>query len=158
MRPENAARFDEQFAPRIAEAIAACFAATVHTEVLPYGGHGQPTRVRIHAAPLDNPGHYPHPLNLYLTWDSDEIERLMGEQGQTRFANYLAALPRKLKFSIRRFGAGLFLNQVPGCCADAFVSGVGTATYAARGGCRIFSRSRSERRRGLTAPNWIMWL
>lgn len=96
MRPENAARFDEQFAPRIAAAIAACFAATVHTEVLPYGGHGQPTRVRIHATPLDNPGHYPHPLNLYLTWDSDEIERLMGPQGEARFAGYLAALPRKL--------------------------------------------------------------
>lgn len=96
MRPESAARFDEQFAPRIAEAIAACFATTVHTEVLPYGGPGHPTRVRIHAAPLAELGHYAHPLNLYLTWDSDEIEGLMGEQGQTRFANYLAALPRKL--------------------------------------------------------------
>ncbi|KAA1015888.1 hypothetical protein FVF58_00610 [Paraburkholderia panacisoli] len=96
MRPENAARFDQQFAPRIAEAIAACFAATVHTEVLPYGGPGHPTRVRIYAAPLDKLGHYPHPLNLYLTWDSDEIERLMDAQGQTRFARYLAALPRKL--------------------------------------------------------------
>jgi hypothetical protein len=96
MRPESAARFDEQFAPRIAEVIAACFATTVHTEVLPYGGPGHPTRVRIHAAPLAELGHYVHPLNLYLTWDSDEIERLMGEQGQTRFASYLAALPRKL--------------------------------------------------------------
>lgn len=96
MSPESAARFDKQFAPRIAEAIAACFATTVHTEVLPYGGHGHPTRVRIHAAPLDALGQYPHPLNLYLTWDSDEIERLMGDEGPTRFANYLAALPRKL--------------------------------------------------------------
>jgi hypothetical protein len=96
MRPEHAARFDQQFAPRIAEAIAACLAATVHTEVLPYGGPGHPTRLRIHAAPLDGLGHYPHPLNVYLTWDSDEIERLMDAQGQTRFANYLGALPRKL--------------------------------------------------------------
>ncbi|NIF53826.1 DUF5594 family protein [Burkholderia sp. Ax-1724] len=97
MRPESAVRFDKEFAPRIAEAIGACFAKTVHTEVLPYGGHGQPTRVRIHATPLDELGHYAHPLNLYLTWDSDEIERLMGEQGAARFAGYLAALPRKLK-------------------------------------------------------------
>jgi hypothetical protein len=96
MRPEHAARFDEQFAPRIAEAIAACFATTVHTEVLPYGGPGHPTRVRIHAAPLADQGRYAYPLNLYLTWDSDEIERLMGEQGRARFAGYLAALPRKL--------------------------------------------------------------
>lgn len=96
MRSESAARFDAEFAPRIAEAIAACFATTVHTEVLPYGGHGHPTRVRIHAAPLEDLGHYAHALNLYLTWDSDEIERLMGPHGEARFANYLAALPRKL--------------------------------------------------------------
>ncbi|HEY2021321.1 DUF5594 family protein [Paraburkholderia sp.] len=96
MRPESAVRFDNEFAPRIAATIAACFAKTVHTEVLPHGGHGQPTRVRIHAAPLDDLGHYPHPLNLYLTWDSDEIETLMGDDGPPRFARYLAALPRKL--------------------------------------------------------------
>lgn len=53
--------------------------------------------MRIHATPLDELGYYAHPLNLYLTWDSDEIERLMGEQGTARFAGYLAALPRKLK-------------------------------------------------------------
>jgi hypothetical protein len=96
MRPESAVRFDKEFAPRIAEAIAAYFAKTVRTEVLPHGARGQPTRVRIHASPLDDLGHYPHPLNLYLTWDSDEIERLMGEQGAPRFARYLSALPRKL--------------------------------------------------------------
>ncbi|MFP3568702.1 DUF5594 family protein [Paraburkholderia sp. SIMBA_030] len=97
MSPESAAQFDQQFAPRIAEAIAACFATTVHTEVLPYRGHGHPTRVRIHAAPLEGPRRYPHPLDLYLTWDSDEIERLMGAGGQARFAGYLAALPHKLE-------------------------------------------------------------
>ena len=97
MSPGNAARFDQQFAPRIAEALAACFATTVHTEVLPYGGHGHPTRVRIHAVPIEDLRHYPHPLNLYLTWDSDEIERLMDAAGPARFAGYLAALPRKLE-------------------------------------------------------------
>ncbi|CAE6786484.1 DUF5594 family protein [Paraburkholderia aspalathi] len=97
MRPESVTRFDEQFAPRIAEAISACFATTVHTEVLPYGGHGHPTRVRIHATPIEDLRHYTHPLNLYLTWDSDEIERLMGAEGPARFAGYLAALPRKLE-------------------------------------------------------------
>jgi hypothetical protein len=97
MRPDTADRFDNEFAPRIAEAIAACFATTVHTEVLPYGGPGRPTRLRIHAAPLEHIAHYAHPLNLYLTWDSDEIERLMKDEGQARFARYLAALPRKLQ-------------------------------------------------------------
>ncbi|MFM0737194.1 DUF5594 family protein [Paraburkholderia xenovorans] len=97
MRPESAARFDRQFAPRIAEALAACFATTVHTDVLPYGGHGHPTRVRIYAEPLKELAHYAHPLNLYLTWDSDEIEELMGPAGPARFTAYLAALPRKLE-------------------------------------------------------------
>jgi hypothetical protein len=97
MSPDTAARFDQQFAPRIAEAIAACFDTTVHTEVLPYGGHGHPTRVHIHAVPIEDLRLYPHPLNLYLTWDSDEIERLMGATGQARFAGYLAALRRKLE-------------------------------------------------------------
>ncbi|MGF6772698.1 hypothetical protein P3T18_005192 [Paraburkholderia sp. GAS199] len=97
MHPEHAARFDQQFAPRIAEAVAALFASTIHTEVLPYGGHGHPTRVRIFATPLENIGHYAHPLNLYLTWDSDEIERLMEAGGEARFSAYLAALPRKLQ-------------------------------------------------------------
>lgn len=96
MSPESAARFDQQFAPRIAEAIAACFAMTVQTDVLPYGGHGQPTRLRIHAEPIEDLRVFPNPLNLYLTWDSDEIERLMGAAGQARFTRYLAALPRKL--------------------------------------------------------------
>ncbi|HEX7936896.1 MAG TPA: DUF5594 family protein [Paraburkholderia sp.] len=96
MRREIAARFDEEFAPRIAEAIAACFATTVQTDVLPYGGPGHPTRLHIHAAPLEHIAHFAHPLNLYLTWDSDEIERLMKDEGQARFARYLAALPRKL--------------------------------------------------------------
>jgi hypothetical protein len=96
MRPENAARFDAEFVPRIAEAIAACFATTVHTEVQPYGGPGHPTRLRVHAAPLKHIAQFAHPLNLYLTWDSDEIERLMNDEGQARFARYLAALPRKL--------------------------------------------------------------
>jgi hypothetical protein len=95
MRPETVARFDTEFAPRIAEKIAG-LDASVHVEVLPHEGHGHPTRVRIFARPSGALRHYPHPLNLHLTWDSDEIERLVGEGGQARFASYLLAIPAKL--------------------------------------------------------------
>jgi hypothetical protein len=96
MNPETVARFDHEFAPRIAATIAALFDTGVHAEVLPYHGHGHPTSVRVWAEPIEVVRHYPHKLNLHLTWDSDEIERLMGEGGEARFASYLNAIPRKL--------------------------------------------------------------
>jgi hypothetical protein len=95
MNQETVARFDHEFAPRIAATIAGLFDAGVHTEVLPWQGHGHPTRVRVWAAPIEALRHYPYPLNLHLTWDSDEIERLMDEGGEARFSRYLNALPRK---------------------------------------------------------------
>jgi hypothetical protein len=96
MNPHSIARFDHEFAPRIAATIAGLFDSGIHAEVLPYQGHGHPTRVRVWAVPIEALRHYAHPLNLHLTWDSDEIERLMGEGGEARFARYLEALPRKL--------------------------------------------------------------
>jgi hypothetical protein len=95
MSPETIARFDTEFAPRIAATIAGLDSG-VHVEVLPYEGHGHPTRVRVFAETHEALRHYPHALNLHLTWDSDEIERLMGEGGQARFDGYLHAIPRKL--------------------------------------------------------------
>jgi len=95
MNPETVARLDHEFAPRIAATIARLFDAGVHTEVLPYQGHGHPTRIRMWATPIEALRHYAHPLNLHLTWDSDEIERLMDEGGEARFSRYLDALPRK---------------------------------------------------------------
>ncbi|AOK53493.1 hypothetical protein DF107_09195 [Burkholderia stagnalis] len=96
MQPETARRFDTEFAPRIARAIAAFFADHVQTEVVPYAGHGHPTQVRIHSAPHEHVSGFAHPLNLELTWDTDEIEQLMAPHGMQRFEHYLEALPRKL--------------------------------------------------------------
>jgi hypothetical protein len=95
MSPETLARFETEFAARIAETIAG-LDASVRVDVLPYEGHGHPTRVRVSGEPVEALRYYPHPLNLHLTWDSDEIERLMCEGGQARFAGYLHAIPRKL--------------------------------------------------------------
>ncbi|HDR8968719.1 DUF5594 family protein [Burkholderia vietnamiensis] len=96
MQPETARRFDTEFAPRIAHAIAAFFAEHVHADVVPYGGHGQPTRVHISSAPHVHVSGFAYPLNLELTWDTDEIERLMEPDGAARFEHYLSALPKKL--------------------------------------------------------------
>ncbi|KWB58749.1 DUF5594 family protein [Burkholderia ubonensis] len=96
MQPETARRFDTEFAPRIAHAIAAFFDDHVQTEVVPYGGHGHPSQVRVRSAPHEHVSGFAHPLNLELTWDTDEIERLMAPEGEARFEQYLAALPRKL--------------------------------------------------------------
>jgi hypothetical protein len=95
--PQTAHRFDTEFAPRIAATIASLFDSGVHAEVVPYAGHGHPTRVRITAESVEHLRHYPYRLDVSLTWDSDEIELLMGEQGEARFARYLAALARKLE-------------------------------------------------------------
>jgi hypothetical protein len=95
MRPETAHRFDTEFAPRIAHAIADLYGSHVQTEVVPYGGHGHPTQVRIRSAAHEHLHGYAHPLNIELTWDTDEIERLMEADGEQRFARYLAALPTK---------------------------------------------------------------
>lgn len=96
MNPEIAHRFDTDFAPRIAHAIAALFDSRLRTEVVPYGGHGHPTQVRIVSATGEHVRGYDHPLDIGLTWDTSEIERLMTDGGLARFERYLAALPRKL--------------------------------------------------------------
>ena len=102
MQPETTRRFDTEFAPRIAQAIAAFFADHVQADVVPYGGHGQPTRVRIRSAPHEHVSGYVHPLNLELTWDGDEIERLMEPDGPVRFEHYIAQVsstPGRIAYS-----------------------------------------------------------
>lgn len=96
MSTEAAHRFEEEFAPRIAAALASQFGPTAHVEVVPRAGHGHPTRVHIvgHASEYRHP--YGFPLNVSLTWDVDEIASLFEPGGEKRFEHYLDALPRKL--------------------------------------------------------------
>ncbi len=96
MRPETARRFDTEFAPRIARTIADTSDGWLQADVVPYHGHGHPTQVRVRSTSSEHVHGYAHPLNLELTWDTDEIERLMEADGPTRFEHYLAALPAKL--------------------------------------------------------------
>ncbi|AOJ69600.1 MULTISPECIES: DUF5594 family protein [Burkholderia] len=96
MNPHTARRFDTEFAPRIARAIGDLLERRANTEVVGYGGHGHPTQVRIVSPHAEHVRGYAHPLDIVLTWDTDEIERLMAPDGAARFERYLAALKLKL--------------------------------------------------------------
>ena len=89
-------RFEEEFAPRIAARLASRFGPAVHVEVVPNEGRGHPTRVRLRGVPSEVRHPYAYPLNVSLTWDVDEIERLMEHGGEARFEHYLEAVVRKM--------------------------------------------------------------
>ena len=89
-------RFEEEFAPRIAARLASQFGAEVRVEVVPHEGRGHPTRVRLWGVPGEVRHPYAYPLNVSLTWDVDEIERLMEPGGEARFEHYLEATVRKM--------------------------------------------------------------
>jgi hypothetical protein len=97
MNQDSAARFDREFAPRIAAVIADLFKQQLHVEVVPYAGTGHPTRVTLAGDRLVSPHGYAYPLNVSLTWDSDAINGLMQPDGEARFARYLGAIPAKLR-------------------------------------------------------------
>lgn len=96
MTTEASHRFEEEFAPRIAAKLANQFGPSVKVEVVPREGHGHPTRIRIAGEAREYRHPYRFALNVSLTWDVDEIARLMEPGGEARFEHYLEALVRKL--------------------------------------------------------------
>lgn len=98
MSTDAAHRFEDEFAPRIADTLANLFGPDVQITIAPREGRGHPTRVRICAHATHEHWHHPYryPLDISLTWDIDEIERLMEPDGAARFEHYLESVPRKL--------------------------------------------------------------
>ncbi|CAM2191777.1 DUF5594 domain-containing protein [Paraburkholderia kururiensis] len=96
MDNEAADRFERAFVPRIVERLGHLVGDAVTIEVIPREGRGHPTRVRLTGHPGEHRHVYAHPLDLSLTWDSDEILRLMEPDGEARFDCYLDAIPRKM--------------------------------------------------------------
>ncbi|MDR3097044.1 MAG: DUF5594 family protein [Paraburkholderia sp.] len=96
MNSAAAHRFEVEFAPRIAAVLASHFGPAVRVEVMPNEGRGHPTRVRVQGMPSELRHPYAYPLNVSLTWDVDEIERLMEPGGEARFEHYLQATVRKM--------------------------------------------------------------
>jgi len=98
---EQALRFETEFVPRIAERVTHIVDRGVRVEVIPYENPHAPTRLHVSAGyaqgEADAHRHvYPCPLNLFLTWDDEEIERLLDAGGEARFLRYLDAIGAKL--------------------------------------------------------------
>ncbi|GAB5099881.1 DUF5594 family protein [Caballeronia sp. GAWG1-1] len=99
MNREQALRFESEFMPRIAERVAALLHG-VRVDIVPGEYPHQPAKLHLSA---QTPPHadderargYPLPLNIFLTWDDEEIERLMHPHGEARFMRYLDALDIK---------------------------------------------------------------
>ncbi|WP_322015121.1 DUF5594 family protein [Paraburkholderia sp. J12] len=89
-------RFEETFAPRIAATLAGQFGPAVRVEIVPSEGRGHPTRVRLAGEASVTRHPYAYALNVSLTWDIEEIERLLEPGGEARFAHYLEAMVRKM--------------------------------------------------------------
>ncbi|MEM5330025.1 DUF5594 family protein [Paraburkholderia sp. JHI2823] len=96
MSIEAVRRFEEEFAPRIAAKLAKQFGPSVHVDVVPGAGLGHPTSVHLRGLANEHRHPYVYPLNVSLTWDTDEIESLMGPGGEARFEHYLEATVRKM--------------------------------------------------------------
>ncbi|WP_207002892.1 DUF5594 family protein [Trinickia mobilis] len=91
-------RFETEFAPRIVETISGLFDAQVRAKIIASEGVGRPTRLRLFGEMNEPLRRFPHPLNVDLTWDDDEIENLLtNPEGRLRFQRYLNAIPRKLR-------------------------------------------------------------
>jgi hypothetical protein len=93
-------RFETEFAPRIAETITSLFDAQVRAKIIPSDDGAHPTRIQLFGemTEREHVRHFPHPLNVDLTWDDDEIESLLTTpEGRARFQRYLNAIPRKLR-------------------------------------------------------------
>jgi hypothetical protein len=97
VNPQIIRHFEQICAPRIAQCLTQQLGPLVRVEIVAHECPARPTRVRIigHAFAHRHP-HACH-LNVLLTWDSTEIERLMQPDGEARFASYLHALGRKLR-------------------------------------------------------------
>ncbi|MDS0861729.1 DUF5594 family protein [Burkholderia pseudomultivorans] len=92
MSPEIRARFDSEFAPRIAQRILGLYGhGDVRAEVVSADGQGGAACVEVTA--LTSTVGLPNPLNVRLAWRDDAIEALLAERDSSRFDRYLAALP-----------------------------------------------------------------
>jgi hypothetical protein len=96
--PEQAHRFEAAFMPRIVESVARLVGRGVRVEIVPYENSNQPTRLKVSAArhdSADRPSRFSYDLNVFLTWDDDEIDRLFQADGEARFLRYLDAIAAK---------------------------------------------------------------
>ncbi|UXU85528.1 DUF5594 family protein [Burkholderia sp. S-53] len=92
MNPDVRARFETEFAPRIAARLLGLYrTGEVKVDVVPHDGQGSPTCVDVIG--LTSSVGLPNPLNARLARRDDAIDDLLAEPDRSRFDRYLAALP-----------------------------------------------------------------
>ncbi|NTZ08643.1 DUF5594 family protein [Burkholderia metallica] len=92
MNPDVRARFETEFAPRIATRLRGLYQpGEVKVDVAPHDGQGSPPCVDVIG--LTSTVGLPNRLNARLAWRDDAIASLLAEPDASRFDRYLAALP-----------------------------------------------------------------
>ncbi|MDF3084206.1 DUF5594 family protein [Burkholderia sola] len=92
MNPDVRARFETEFAPRIATRLRDLYQpGEVKVDVVPHDGQGSSTCVDVIG--LTSTVGLPNRLNARLAWRDDAIASLLAEPDRSRFDRYLAALP-----------------------------------------------------------------
>ncbi|KND61886.1 Isopropylmalate/homocitrate/citramalate synthase [Candidatus Burkholderia verschuerenii] len=100
MNREQALRFETEFMPRIVAEVARVLDRGVRVEFVPFENLLLPTRLHASAARHgigERGSRYPFDLNVFLTWDDDEIVRLLRPDGEARFLRYLESIGAKLR-------------------------------------------------------------
>ncbi|KAI3590133.1 hypothetical protein D9X30_5716 [Cupriavidus sp. U2] len=96
MHPVPAQRFNSDLLPRIVERVQRLSRGTLHAEIQTPAASDLPACLRVWAESRPNGGRYAYPIDITLSWDSFEVDRLFASGGVERFDAYLDALPAKL--------------------------------------------------------------
>ncbi|MBY4771903.1 DUF5594 family protein [Burkholderia ambifaria] len=91
------ARFEDDFAIRIAERIGRLYHPSVVSVDVVLHGDGLPARVRIVSKSQAGETGFPHLLNLYLVWREGAIEKPMAETNPSYFEAYLDSIPIEMQ-------------------------------------------------------------
>lgn len=95
MHPVPAQRFNSELLPRIVERVQRLSRGSLHADIVPASASDQPACLRVWSPARAGGGRYAHPIDITLSWDSVEVDRLFGSGGDVRFDAYLDALPAK---------------------------------------------------------------
>lgn len=96
VHPVPAQRFNSDLLPRIVERVQHLSRGTLHADIVPASASDQPACLRVWATDRACGGRYAHPIDITLSWDSFEVDRLFASGGDVRFDAYLDALLAKL--------------------------------------------------------------
>lgn len=97
MDDQQWARFETEFAARIADKIGSLYDASQISVAVAPRRDGHPAAVHIWAASKESTTGYPFLLNAYLVWRERAIEDLITRADPGYFEAYLNSVPRKME-------------------------------------------------------------